>query len=206
MVIVNLIPAEVQLSMAKQRHIRRWAVSVVVSASLVLAALMLDWAHQARASDLSAENEQLQAELRTVRDDLSTVTAESNQVLLQIERAKALRAKRAWSGVVALIGSCMPQGCWLSSISTDPARPMVAANRRVATARVGVAEEPHRAITIDAPRKLKITGYAPDSAQPHVFVTNLKDTGAFTTAKLGSSQRELVLDGSYYHFELVCEW
>ncbi|MHC4696613.1 MAG: PilN domain-containing protein [Planctomycetota bacterium] len=192
--------------MRRQRHIRGWAVSVLVSASLAMAALAVDLAHRAEASDLAVQSGELRAEIGVLRTDLEAVTAESGQVLLQIERAKALRGKRAWSGLIALIGSCMPEDCWLSSISTVPERPAAVAAHRVAAAKTVGKQESQGAITIDAPRKLKVTGYASHSAQPHEFVAILKGVGAFTAVSLGSSQRQQVLDGSYYRFELVCEW
>ena len=77
---------------------------------------------------------------------------------------------------------------------------------RVTAVKSKAEQDSKRAITIDAPRRLKIAGYAPDSARPYLFVENLKRTDAFEAVRLDSSQREPVLDGSYYHFELVCEW
>ena len=192
--------------MTRQRRGRAWAVSVVASVSLVLAAFAVDWARTARASDLCAEKELLLVELTAVRTDLKEVTAEANRVLLHIARAKALRGKRAWSGLVALIGECMPQGCWLSSIATDPDRPAAGSTRPTASSKIAGKKKPQGPVTIDAPRMLKIAGFAPDSAQPLEFVTDLKRSEAFTTVSLQSSQRVPVLDGSYYRFELVCTW
>ncbi len=206
MVILNLIPADVQIAMAKRRHLRWWAVSCSVAASLVLGALAVDWARQATMNDLNAQSLRLQSQLADVRTELEAVTADSNQVMLRVERANALRAKRAWSGLVALIGSCMPQGCWLSLLSTDPERPAGEAHRNVSNRGHTGKQEAQTAITIDSPRKFKIAGYAPQAAQPIVFVTNLKRAGVFSAVSLASSQTEPVLDGSYYRFELLCEW
>jgi hypothetical protein len=62
------------------------------------------------------------------------------------------------------------------------------------------------AVTIDAPRKMRLAGYATDAAEPHRFVANLKDTAIFSHIALERSQREPKLDGYYFFFELVCEW
>lgn len=206
MVTINLIPADVRLSMARRRHIRWWVASLTVAASFVLVALVVDWVHLATASELRAQDALLQAELTGIRAELESVTTESNKVLLQIERANGLRDKRAWSGLITLIGSSMPQQCWLSSIATDPQRPAAAAVGRSSKSPRPKKKDSQRAITIDAPRKLRIRGYAPEPAQPLVFVTNLKRTGAFLAVSLESSKREPVLGGSYYRFDLVCEW
>ena len=59
---------------------------------------------------------------------------------------------------------------------------------------------------IDAPRKLEIVGYAPEAAQPHNFVSALKEKQVFSSVVLRGSQREPMLERSYYRFELVCHW
>ncbi|MFQ5591847.1 MAG: PilN domain-containing protein [Phycisphaerae bacterium] len=206
MVAINLIPASVQLSLARQCHVRRWVIVFGASAALVLIAIGYNWSRLARAAEMREQSALLAAELGALRAEIDAVTAESNQVLLRIQRAKALRSKRAWSGVLALIGSCMPERCWLTSVATDPQRPS-AQSARGTTMRGGLRDDDSQsAITIDAPRALRIAGYAPKPAEPHVFVANLKRTGAFTDVIMARSQREPVFDGSYYRFELRCAW
>ena len=61
-------------------------------------------------------------------------------------------------------------------------------------------------VTIEAPRKLRIAGYAPVAAHPYDIVSSLKETDVFASVALERSEREPVLDGSYFRFELVCEW
>ncbi|UCE60106.1 MAG: hypothetical protein JSU63_22010 [Phycisphaerales bacterium] len=206
MAAVNLIPWDLQLAITRQRHIRRWVMSFAIAASLVLIAFGLDWVERARADNLAAEHKQLQTQANTVHAELKAVTAKSNQLLLQIERAKALRDKRAWSGVFALIGSCMPDDCWLISVATKPEKPELGSARVSARSRSTKEKEPQGPVTIDAPRKLIIEGYAPDDAKPLQFVDNLNLSGAFARVNLESTQVEPVLDGSYYRFELLCEW
>ena len=206
MLSINLIPADVQLTLRRQCHLRRWTVSFAVAGTAMLVVLGADWARRGKASDLRAQDRQFQTELNTARANLKTITAEASQMLVQIERAKALRAKRAWSGMFALLRDCMPDDCWLISIATDPAKPSARAARPAKSTKPDTEEASRRAVTIDAPRRLRVIGYAPDAAQPHAFVTNLKQTQAFAAVKLESSQRELVLDGSYFRFDLVVEW
>ena len=205
MVVVNFIPEVVQVAQARHRHIMRWAVSTALAAGALVFAVGLDWLDRVKAEKLRTESRQLLTDLERERSELRTVTTELGQLRLQIERARALQAKRAWSGLIAFVADCMPAGCWLTSIATDPARPEggpIRADSR--STRVDAVKE--GPVVIDAPHKLEIIGYAPEAAQPHDFVAALKEARVFSNVLLKRSQREPVLDGSYYRFELACEW
>ena len=205
MVEVNLIPEVVRLTRARRRHITRWVISTVATGAVLAIAFGLDWLDRAEAGQLREESERLQVDLDRSRTVLRAITAQVEQLRLQSERARALQTKRAWSGLIALIGDCMPEGCWLTAIATDPARPAGGPVRaRSPDPRPDTAKE--GAVIIDAPRKLEIVGYAPQAVQPYDFVSALKDTRVFSNTLLKRSQREPILDGSYYRFELVCEW
>lgn len=203
---INLIPAQVCLSIRRRHHLRRWMVSGVVAAVAVLMALALDWAQRTKAGELTDQSAQLQSELAGVRGELRRVTADVTDVLLQIERANALRAKRAWSGLITLIGSCMPDGCWLSTISTEPVMPTERTQRHARGQTEQVASDDPPVMTIEAPRKLVIDGYATDAAEPYAFVARLKEAQVFAEVTLTNSAREAVFDGYYFRFKLVCEW
>ena len=205
MVIVNFIPEVVQIAQARRRHIMRWVVSTALAAAALGFALGLDWLDRAKAEELRAEFGQLQTDRDTERAVRRSITAEVDQLRLQIERARALQAKRAWSGLIGLVADCMPDRCWLTSIATDPAKPKGSPTRAGSRKPKEDAVE-DGAVMIDAPRKLEIIGYAPEAAQPHHFVAALKEARVFSNVVLKRSQREPILDGSYYRFELVCEW
>jgi len=205
MVRVNLIPESVRLARTQRRHVRCWSVSIALVVGAVAVCLGIEWLHQVEAAKLHARNDELQSEVKAAHAELKSLTAEADRVLLQIERAKALKSKRAWSGMLAMITSCVSPGSWLTSIATDPAKPPAGGIRSKATQKKD-ADETQRAVIIDAPRKLRITGYAPEAAQPHEVVTNLKNTKVFKRVVLERSQREPILDGSYFRFEVVCEW
>ena len=205
MVDVNLIPEVVRIAKARRRHSTRWVLSTLATGAVLATAAGLDWLDRAEAGRLRAESEQLQVDLVQERRELRSSTAQVEQLRLQIERARALQTKRAWSGLIALLGDCMPDGCWLTAIATDPARPAGGPVRaRSPDQRPDTTKE--GAVIIDAPRKLEISGYAPQAAQPYDFVSALKETRVFSNAVLRRSQREPILDGPYYRFELVCEW
>ncbi len=205
---MNLIPRPLQLARARSRRIKAWALPIAAAATVLVVPIVIDKYKSVEAARLFAENTQLQRQIAGQRAELTAVTAEANQALVQLQRAEALRSKRAWSAVLALVARRMPAGCWLTSIATDPAAPGQA-GARPATRRTRTLEREHESgssVTIDAPRKLRITGYATDAAEPHQFVTRLKQTAVFADVGLESSHREPVLGGSYFRFELTCEW
>jgi hypothetical protein len=226
MTVINLIPASVQRARRQRRHIHWWAATALTA--LTAAAVMgaLEWYRTVEAERLRGQSAELHDQLDSVRTDLRTLSERAEQVRQHLERAAALRAKRAWSGLFAVIGSAMPESCWLVSLATEPATPG-AAGSTVSSSRAGVARsralggadpaqsrrgleapQTRESLTaeIDAPRKLRLVGYGPDAADPHVFVTNLKSAAVFTRVSLLRSERETVLDRSYFRFELVCEW
>ena len=109
----------------------------------------MDLARQARAQTLQEEGIQLQRKVRDLRAQLEQVSAESNNALLQIERAKALRSKRAWSSVFALIETCLPPGLLVDKGKRqDPPQP-AGGGHRVGHPTAPTAET--KAVTIDAP-------------------------------------------------------
>lgn len=213
MVSVNLIPETVQTMHTRQRHLKLWGVMILASFGLLCIPWGMNWYQSARAEALRVESEGLQGRLKTTRTELRTHMTEANALLLQLQRAKALRSKRAWSGMIGLVGSCMPPGCWLTSLATDPETPTAIGRMAVNAAfkrNPANGSDPKGAdsatLTIEAPRKMRLVGYATDAAEPHMFVANLKDTEVFSRVALERSQREPVLDGYYFRFELICEW
>lgn len=205
---MNLIPKQLQLSRARSRRIKAWALPIAAAAMVLVVPVVIDKYRSVEAGRLRAENIQLQRQITGQRAELTDVTAQAHQALVQLQRAEALRSKRAWSAVLALVARRIPPGCWLTSIASDPAAPGQA-GARSPTRRSRILEreqESVSSVTIDAPRKLRITGYATDAAEPHQFVTRLKQTAVFAYVGLEASHREPVLGGSYFRFELTCEW
>lgn len=215
MLSMNLIPQTLQRARARRRRFKRWALSIVTAAAVLTVPLVVDRFRAAEAARLRAQNVQLQTQVATSQAQLRTLTAQANQTLVQLQRAEALRSKRAWSALLGLVARRIPPGCWLTSIATDPAVPgegpgfrsvRRAAGKSLRHANRKGDEEPDSPVTIDAPRKIRMTGYAADAAEPHQFVTNLKKAAVFAEVTLETASREPMLDGSYYRFELVCEW
>lgn len=206
MISVNLIPRNVRLAQALRRRIWRWASLAMVGLLLLGASAGSDFARRGTADDLSATNTDLQVQITRAQTNLRTIAAELMSARNHLENATALRTKRAWSGMIALIARSMPENCWLTSIATHPDKPV--SIRRVSKRTASKKERGTEAeiVVIDAPRRLKIVGYAERASEPNEFVDRLNHTGVFRLVELERSQREPILDGSYYRFQLNCEW
>jgi outer membrane murein-binding lipoprotein Lpp len=210
MITLNLLPESVQAAQARRRHVKRWALILAVTAVAGTIPAGAHWMQHLQIEELGAQSEKLQSDLAAARVELRTATAEANDAFLRLERAKALRSKRAWSGMLALIGSCLPKQCWLNSIATDPEVPGAGPVARsplppAATPGAAASEKP-AVVTIEAPRKLRISGEALDSADPLSFVAKLKESQVFRNVILERSLRERPEQESQFRFELICEW
>lgn len=207
MVTLNLIPECIQVAQARRRRLKRWAACLAVTAVVAVVPVTGHWLQHVRVDELHARNDELQTDLAAARAELKSTTAAANDAFLRMERAKALRSKRAWSGLLALIGACLPKDCRLTSLATEPEVPSAAPPARQTTP---PSSAPGTAaigpILIDAPRKLRMTGSAVDSTQPLFFVAMLKERQVFKEVTLERCLREKPEDESTFRFELVCEW
>lgn len=215
MIRINLIPHRVQVAYLRRQRVRGWIVATAVAGALVCAPLGMDRLRQAEATRLQSQHAQLQIQVGTLRKELRAVGAEANHARLQLERAKALRAKRPWSSVFEMLARTMPESCWLTSVATDPPSPAHSAARHQAGAQTPVRQTSHggvdrlaghETLVMDAPRRLRIAGYSTDAGQPHAFVARLKSTGVFDQVILKRSLREPSGNGVFFQFEVVCEW
>jgi hypothetical protein len=220
---VNLIPESVLVAQTQRRHAKSWTLLVLAAAGLTAVPLMLDWSRRTHAAELRDESDRLRQELGSTRLQLRTTSAEATTVFLEVERANALRSKRAWSGMFALIASCMPADCWLASVATDPDAPAGGAPPRPVVAVIpnpginaGAPKEggKREIVAIEAPRRLRMIGYAENDTQPLAFVTNLKESHVFRSVLLERAVRTPDVaagpsgpsGGTVYQFEVVCEW
>jgi Tfp pilus assembly protein PilN len=214
---VNLVPQSIQCVLQRNRWIRFWCAGACLSLIALGVALGYDWLQTCRMSDRADRLAQAQLEVEKLRHEARTLAAGAGLLQQQLERADAMRAKRAWSGLLAVIAAELPPDCRLQSIATDPARPpidsvVVAAGSKPTTAVSSPTSvpanvpPPARTVLLDAPRKLRLVGFANDPAQPVEFVSALKETGAFTQVNLERAQWEPTRKDSNFRFELVCEW
>ncbi len=204
---VNLLPAQLVAAHARRRHVRRWIVVCLAVLAVLSVPVGLEWYRVARAAELDVAYTRLNEERRSVEAELTEVSTTSRETFLQLERARALRSKRSWSGIIALLAATMPEGCWLVELATDPSAPLGQQVRKPAPAPKDAAPD-HviPTVTIEAPRKLRIVGFASNAGEPLAFVSRLKEAAVFTRVDLKRTQREPMADGFYFRFELVCEW
>lgn len=216
----NLIPMPLRIARGRRRRLKAWGLAVMAALLLLSTPIVFDQYLRVEASRLGTQNEKLAGVLTGLRQQLATLTVEADRSLLQLERAKALRSKRAWSAMFATIARSMPEGCWLTSIATDPSSPSGGARPRprgtatgMTNRQAGFTSSDESVTKIEAPQRLKIVGYASDASEPYQFVTSLKKTNVFRDVVLETSRRERVQNrqaGSasawYFRFDLACEW
>lgn len=208
MIGINLIPRNQTIARMKQRRIRRWSIACAAALFVVAMPVGLEWYRKVRANELEARFGELHGERETLRAELAEIGAASREIYLQIERAKALRSKRSWSGMLQLLEMTMPEGCWLIDLATDPASPSGQPSRRSnpVVSAGAIAEKDNATIVIEAPRAVRLAGFATEVTDPLAFVSNLKDTGVFVHVDLERLVRELVGKRYYFRFEIVCTW
>lgn len=204
MIDTNLIPKPLQFARFRRRRIKGWTLIILAAGLVLCIPLIFEQYLQAEVSRLRLQDDQMKKRLAGQRVKLATLTVEVDQSLLQLNRAQALRAKRAWSAMYRLIAEHIPDGCWLSSIATDPASPSGVKARPSRSSASGKSDVVPA--TIDAPRALRIEGFASDPGEPHHFIANLKLSGVFTGVSLETSRREQVGAEWFFRFKLLCEW
>ncbi|MCO6436327.1 MAG: PilN domain-containing protein [Phycisphaerae bacterium] len=204
---VNFIPDDVVLRQLRRVHLRRLAVMGGIAVALVLAAAAFDTWDKARIGALKSQVVEAESLVGALRVEVQKLAGQAGDLQLRIDRADALRSKREWSGVLALLSQTMPSGCWLTSVATVPPRPGRNQNAAVSAPAADEKQGAVRtSITIDAPRKLTLGGYAAEVAEPSVFVSRLKESGAFRDVSLVGTHRETLAEGPFFRFEVVCEW
>lgn len=213
---INLIPPALALERHRKRCARMWAKVLVVGVVAVLASLSLDWHLQRVGAEVRASFDECNQKVEGERAAVRNLSTDMTKTTLLLERANALRAKRAWSGLVGLIVEKMPLGCRLKSVATDPPKSegeqILPAQTAKAPATTGkepagtATNDANKTVTVDAPRKLKLIGFADDPALPLAFVAQLKDAGIFKDVAMARAQWQPSGSSSGLHFELVCEW
>ncbi|MBI1826228.1 MAG: PilN domain-containing protein [Planctomycetes bacterium] len=208
----NLIPEAMRHARRRGRHVRRWVVVIAATALLDCIPLSSHWWSRRESEHLSDQANGLATEIKLLRADTKRLGSTADELYAQIERAKSLRGKRAWSAMLSMIANAMPTACWLTSFATEPEAPEGAAPQRreappsAVQAGDGGAPSKTPVVVIEAPRRLKLAGMARDASQPLAFVSSLRETGVFRTVTLERSFRGHGSDVDVFQFELICEW
>lgn len=208
---INLIPEPIRVDRARGRRIRKWSVIVCVALAGSAVPTVASWMQTRKAEQLRAGYDQLQSDLNSSREELKSISAQANELFLRLERAKSLRSKRNWSGVFALIARTLPQGCWVTTLATDPdvPPPQQAAVKQAPVASAKPTDAPPEKpapVFIEAPRRLRIVGQSIEASGPLAFVLQLKDAEVFRDVVLERSQRESDDTRTSFHFEVICTW
>lgn len=204
---VNLIPESVRWAKHRRRLLFRWSIALSLALGSLLVPYVIDRHEQDRAERLRTQREQMQGALADLRVEVQEATDQAERVAHQLRRAQAVLAKRRWTGVLWLIAQTMPDQCWLTSVATDPVKPspgsLPKATKRLVKTSASVEEN---VTLVGVARRLRISGFSVDSAQPHRLVRRLKRSGSFERVALEGVERELVLGKEFFRFDLTCEW
>lgn len=211
---LNFIPPQVQNSQMRGFRLRRWGIVVAVVLLLDLIPIFMHWQARAHVEVLAAKAGQLEIQLEQLRNEVKHLQIEGEDVALQLERASALRAKRSWSAMLAMIARTMPDTCWLTSFATDPDTPsavqqvavvpLPVANAAVSTREASTAPA-KSVVVVDAPRKLSLMGKARSAADPLTFVTRLREEHIFKSVLLERTVRGPGPEEPF-QFQISCQW
>ena len=209
MISINLIPEETCRAQSRRTRLRAWALALVLALGALGIPLGMDWFQQARVETLHAERQRLQGELEQLRAEQRSVNDQAVRVQSQLERARALRSKREWSALFSLVAENLPAEAWLTAISTDPpvpARGRTRAGKGESETETETSAAATQVITIEAPRKLRLTGYAAEYGRLYEFIGGLKQSGAFEEVVQVRAGIQPVLADSAVAFEVLCTW
>lgn len=204
---VNLLPQSVRLSQHRRRLLVRWAAVWSLALCALIVPYSLDQNEQTRTDRVRGQQEQLRREIADLKHEVQAAASQADRVLRQLRRAKAMLAKRRWTGVFSLIAGAMPDQCWLEAVSTDPVTPPPTASATRIAQLVNSADAVEKDVTlIDSPRRIRISGFSIDASRPHQMVSRLKQSGSFDHCALEGVEREAVGGEEFFRFDLTCEW
>lgn len=206
MVGVNLIPVSERFKQLRRARFARWGGLLALGLLALCISAGMDLARRSEVAELSDSHDRIQTQLSRARTALRSVTSSLLEVENQIEHATALRTKRSWSGMIALLARCLPEGCWLKSLATEPDKPTKTIRRTTAPSALEAESTKDTIVIIEAPRRLRIVGFAAEASDPNDFVQALQESAVFTRVDLERSQEEPILSGVYYRFDVICEW
>lgn len=214
MVSINLIPREILLVQARRTRTIRWAMTISISAILAAIPYSITLARAAHAEQARRQLDGLEDEATALRSQVRLAIATTEETRSELERSRALRGKRSWSGMLALIARCLPEECWILSMSTDPEAPSAAPSQTVpATTSIASAASTARereSVVVEAPQKLRLVGHSTSDGPPLVFVSRLIESRVFSRVALEKTQRapgqSVAGEKAHYQFEIVCEW
>lgn len=202
---LNLIPHDLRETQKRRRHMRGWAMILAPALGVLVAISSVNWMRQARTHQAEVVADALSHELEQARVEVRGLTTAVTEASRQLKRAEALQSKRSWSGLMGLLAKARPEDVWFYSVSTDP--PVPAGGRPIPAKQALPGKPDHVGpLTLDAPRKLLISGRSISPIGPLSLVTNLKEENLFSRVALDKSQRSANERDVHFEFEIVVEW
>ncbi len=218
MIGVNLIPSEVLIGHLAKRRIQRWAVTSALLAGAALVPVLMEGRQQAGFERLKLRASDTKAKLSVVRGQVATTAQAVADLDTELARARALRTKRSWSALLRLVGACLPEEVWLTSIATDPPQPSASGHVQVSRkggekSRKGGAQNQGAGdaaasgvVVLEAPTRIRLEGFALGHEVLYDLISGLKGSGSFSEVRLLRAGMEPVLQGHAVRFVLICEW
>ncbi len=187
-------------------------------AGSALLPVLVESRQQAHFERLKLRAGDTETKLSVVRGQVATTAQAVADLDTELARANALRTKRSWAALLRLVGACLPEEVWLTSIATDPPQPRASGRIQVSRDRAGEAGKggapgngPGNAadsgvVVLEAPTKLRLEGFALDHKALYDLISGLKGSGSFSEVKLLIAGMEPVLQGRAVRFVLTCAW
>lgn len=200
---VNLMSSKLRLARRRSHRIRAWVTAVTVMSILAAVPVSISAVQAARAAGIENDIVPVLDHLKAAHQKLDVLKQRGAVLSTQIDRADALRSKRHWSDLLALISRELPDELWLTQVTSRDAKvestPVAAATATGPTAGPEV-------VHIDGPGGLEIRGFAISHEWIYEWIKRLKDTSAFRRVELMESAAESVHRGEAVRFVLECEW
>ncbi|MGB0714656.1 MAG: PilN domain-containing protein [Phycisphaerae bacterium] len=206
MISINLIPKDILVARSRHRRAMRWLSACGLAVTMLTVVAGVDWLNRSQLYKLSNRRDALRDKLVEVRKNLDNLTAVGDELKLQIERASALHAKRPWSGMLMMTASHLGDAMWLTRFATIPEVPQRRSRRARDEVEDKEEEGKEETVQIDAPRKLRLEGFALEAGDATLLVAALQKEQIFNEVKLVQTQRHEERESVRFKFEIICSW
>ena len=213
MIGVNLIAPDVRRIQAVKRRLRQWLTVAAPIAALALLPSATEWHRRGKVDTQRRQLAAVDAELRGLRREVIASAAAVSTMESEFARARALRTKRSWAGLLSILSASMPEEVWLTSFSTDRS-PEAPGLKTIRAAPPGDPTTPGSVpaggelpvVVLQAATRIELTGFALNHERLYDLMSRLKEDGTFSNVELLKAGMEPVLEGHAVRFTLACGW
>jgi Tfp pilus assembly protein PilN len=203
---VNLMPPQAWARRCLRRRIRAWSAALVVALLFAKVALGLYATSAAKAAAVMSDAAPLTSEFERVRAQLAETAQACTALAKQIERADALRTKRDWAGLFAMVSERTPPTVWLTGLKSAGGDGRGSHRHTAAAPSTDAAGEAEPLLLLEGPDQLRIEGYALELESLYDFMGALKSAKVFESVELSAAGREPMLRATAVRFIIVCDW